>query len=425
MNRYIYTLIYYLALPLIFLRMWWRSLKDSRYRQRGLERLAFYPANSFDNSKPVILFHAVSVGELHAAAPLIRACQQSLPEWTFTITTTTVTGSARVIEIFGDSVQHCYMPYDSPGSVKRFLNALRPQMLVIMETELWPNLLFYSQQNKCKLLLLNARLSKKSFLNYQKYSGLTSAMLKSFNVVAAQFKQDAEYFRLLNLPDKVLHITGTMKFDQGINQDQFEAGLSLKQELQRPILVAGSTREGEEVKVLAAFKELLKTLPGMLLILVPRHPDRFKEVAKLLNSHGYDFVLRSNEQNISIDKQILLGDSLGEMQFYYASADVAFVGGSLVGTGCQNIIEPAVLGRPIITGPSLFNFQAVSEIFLESGAMQIAANEKELAEKVLLMFQDEDLRKSMGDAAGATVAQNRGATEKQKQLILQAIHSDQ
>lgn len=425
MNRSLYTLIYYLALPFIFLRMWWRSLKDSRYRQRGLERLAFYPANSFDTSKPVILFHAVSVGELHAAVPLIRACQQSLPEWTFTITTTTVTGSARVTEIFGESVQHCYLPYDSPGSVKRFLKALRPRVLVIMETELWPNLLFYSQQNNCKLLLLNARLSKKSFLNYQKYSSLASAMLKSFNVVAAQFKQDAEHFRLLNLPDKVLHITGTMKFDQGINQEQFEAGLSLRQELQRPILVAGSTREGEEVKVLTAFKELLKTLPDLLLILVPRHPDRFVEVTKLLTSHAYDFVLRSKEQKITSDKQVLLGDSLGEMQFFYASADVAFVGGSLVDTGCQNIIEPAVLGRPIITGPSLFNFQAVSELFLDSGAMQIAANEKELAAKALLIFQDEALRNSMADAAGATVAQNRGATEKQKQLILQAIHSDQ
>lgn len=425
MNRTLYTLIYYLALPFIFLRMWWRSLKDSRYRQRGLERLAFYPANSFDNSKPVILFHAVSVGELHAAVPLIRACQQSLPEWTFTITTTTVTGSARVTEIFGDSVQHCYLPYDSPGSVKRFLNALKPKLLIIMETELWPNLLFYSQQNNCKLLLLNARLSKKSFLNYQKYPNLTSEMINRFDVVAAQFKQDAEHFRLLNLPGKTLHITGTMKFDQGVNQEQFEAGLSLKQELQRPILVAGSTREGEEIKVLAAFKELLKTLPELLLILVPRHPDRFKEVAKLLSNQAYDFVLRSDGQEISRGKQIMLGDSLGEMQFFYASADVAFVGGSLVDTGCQNIIEPAVLGRPIITGPSLFNFQAVSELFLASGAMQVAANEKELAKKALLIFQDEALRKSMADAAGATVAQNRGATEKQMQLILQATHLDQ
>ena len=173
--------------------MWWRSLKDSRYRQRWLERLAFYPNNSFDHSKPVIVFHTVSVGELHAATLLIRACQVSLPECTFTVTTTTVTGSARVKEIFGESVQHCFMPYDTPGAVKRFLCAVKPKLLLIMETELWPNLLFYSQEHNCKLLLLNARLSKKSFLNYQKYASLTATMLGSFDVVAAQFEQDAEY----------------------------------------------------------------------------------------------------------------------------------------------------------------------------------------------------------------------------------------
>ncbi|MBN4053887.1 lipid IV(A) 3-deoxy-D-manno-octulosonic acid transferase [Haliea sp. AH-315-K21] len=425
MNRSIYTLIYYLALPLIFFRMWWRSLKDSRYRQRWLERLAFYPADSFDNNKPAIVFHAVSVGEVHAAVPLIRACQLALPEWTFTLTTTTVTGSARVKEIFGDSVQHCYMPYDSPGAVKRFLRAIKPEILVIMETELWPNLLFYSKQRSCKLLLLNARLSKKSFLNYQKYASLTAKMLLSFDAVAAQFEQDALHFRQLGLPEKTLHTSGTMKFDQEIDQQQLDAGLAMKQELQRPILVAGSTREGEEEKVLAAFDILLKVLPELLLILVPRHPDRFTDVAKLLISRGYHIVRRSRGEKVSSDKQILLGDSLGEMQFYYASADLAFVGGSLVDTGCQNIIEPAVLGVPVLTGPSLFNFQAVSELLLESGAMQVVANEKELAEKLRLLFQDKALRQSMAEAASATVAKNRGATEKQKQLILQAIHSDQ
>ncbi|MDG2090773.1 MAG: lipid IV(A) 3-deoxy-D-manno-octulosonic acid transferase [Gammaproteobacteria bacterium] len=405
--------------------MWWRSFKDSRYRQRWLERLAFYPAGNFDNSKPVIVFHAVSVGELHAAVPLIHACQQALPEWTFTVTTTTVTGSARVKEIFSDSVQHCYMPYDSPGSVKRFLRAVKPKILVILETELWPNLLFYCHQQKCKLLLLNARLSPKSFLNYQKYAGLTSAMLKSLDVVAAQFEQDAKHFRVLGTPENVLHITGTMKFDQEVDQEQLTAGLAMNQELQRPILVAGSTREGEEEKVLAAFRVLLKSLPELLLILIPRHPDRFKKVANLLSDQGYIFVQRSSQEKVSADKQILLGDSLGEMQFYYASADLAFVGGSLVNTGCQNIIEPAVLGLPIVTGPSLFNFKAVSDLLINSGAMQLATNEQEFAEKTLVILQDKNLRQNMADAAGATVAENRGATEKQKQLILQAIHSDQ
>ena len=405
--------------------MWWRSLKDSRYRQRWSERLALYPDGKFSLNKPVIVFHAVSVGELHAAVPLIRACQASLPEWTFTLTTTTVTGSARVKAIFGESVQHCYMPYDTPGSIKRFLKAINPSMLVILETELWPNLLFYSEQQGCKLLLLNARLSEKSFLNYQKHPKLTSSMLTSFDIVAAQFKQDADHFRQLGLPEEVLKITGTMKFDQEIDQAQHQAGLAMKQELQRPVLVAGSTREGEEEKVLQAFKVLLKSLPEVLLILVPRHPDRFHEVAGLLNRQAYNYVLRSSGEDVSSDVQILLGDSLGEMQFYYANADVVFVGGSLVDTGCQNIIEPAALGLPVITGPSVFNFQAVSDLLLESGAMLVVADANELAEEVLLLLQDKVRRQSMAEAASTTVKLNRGATENQQQLILQAIHSDQ
>jgi 3-deoxy-D-manno-octulosonic-acid transferase len=216
-----------------------------------------------------------------------------------------------------------------------------------------------------------------------------------------------------------------MKFDQEMDQVQYEAGLAMKQELQRPILVAGSTREGEEEKVLQAFKILLTTLPELLLILVPRHPDRFNEVANLLNKQGYEYALRSSGEDVSREKQILLGDSLGEMQFYYASADVAFVGGSLVDTGCQNIIEPAALGVPVVTGPSLFNFQAVSELLLEAGAMLVVADAAELAEKATLLLQDKVQRQSMADAASATVKDNRGATENQKQLILEAIHSNQ
>lgn len=405
--------------------MWWRSFKDKRYRQRWLERLAYYPDVSFNNEQPGIVFHAVSVGELHAAVPLIRACQLALPDWNFTLTTTTVTGSARVKEIFGDSVQHCYLPYDFPGAVQRFLRAVEPRLLVIMETELWPNLLFYSRQFNCKLLLLNARLSEKSFLNYKKYPLLTSDMLACFDVVAAQFEQDAEHFRQLGSPEKTLHVCGTMKFDQEIDQEQLQAGLEMKRALQRPVLIAGSTRAGEEIKVLNAFRTLLKSIPDLLLVLVPRHPDRFSEVAELLKNQGFNIVRRSSEENISGDNQVLLGDSLGEMQFYYAGADIAFVGGSLVNTGCQNIIEPAALGLPVVTGPSLFNFQTVSEFLLAAGAMQIVADEEELARKALELIQNKEQCKKMGEAARAAILKNRGATERQKQLILQATRSDQ
>ncbi len=421
-NRASYTLLTYLLLPLIFVRLWWRSLKDARYRQRWSERMAYYPRNAFDTSKAGIVFHTVSVGELHAAVPLIRACQENLPDWTFTITTTTVTGSARLKDIFGESVQHCYIPYDLPGAVQRFLQAVKPQALIIMETELWPNLLHYCVLDNIKLLLLNARLSEKSFLRYQKYPRMSREMLESFNVVAAQFEQDANNFRRLGLPASALHISGTMKFDQQINQQQSEAGLALKQSLRRPVLVAGSTRAGEEEKVLQAFRQIIKQLPEALLILVPRHPERIAAVSGLLTNKGFSFVKRSSGASITGDKQILLGDSMGEMQFYYACADIAFVGGSLVDTGCQNIIEPAVLGVPVITGPSLFNFQAVSEILLNRGAMIVVTNEVGLAQTSLELFANAAQHQTMSDAARATVAEYAGATERQKQLILRAIH---
>lgn len=421
-NRTFYTLLTYLLLPLIFIRLWWRSLQDARYRQRWSERLAYYPQNTFDTSKPGIVFHTVSVGELHAAVPLICACQEKLPDWTFTITTTTVTGSARVKDIFGASVQHCYIPYDLPGAIRRFIQALRPQVLIIMETELWPNLLHYCELDNIKLLLLNARLSEKSFLRYQKYPRMSQQMLESFNVVAAQFEQDANNFRSLGLAEMALHISGTMKFDQQINQQQSEAGLAIKQKLQRPVLVAGSTRAGEEEKVLQAFRKILEQIPEALLILVPRHPDRFAAVGSLVSSKGFSLVRHSSGEAISSDTQIFLGDSMGEMQFYYACADIAFVGGSLVDTGCQNIIEPAVMGVPVITGPSLYNFQAVSELLLKSGAMLVVADAAELAEISLKLFADAAQRQIMSDAASATVAEHRGATDRQQQLILRAIH---
>ncbi len=424
-NRSLYTLLFYLALPIIFLRLWRRSFKDIRYRQRWRERLAYYSAGSLDTSPNSIVFHAVSVGELHAVVPLIKACQEKLPDWVFTITTTTVTGSARVKEIFGDSVQHCYIPQDFPGAVKRFLKVLNPRMLIIMETELWPNLLHYSKRAGCKVMLLNARLSEKSFSNYLKYPALTKSMLLDITCVAAQFEQDGEHFKRLGLPESSLQVCGTVKFDQVLDQTQEKAGHELRKQLGRPILVAGSTRQGEEEKVLVSFKSLLKTLPNLLLILVPRHPERFNEIKDLISSQALQFVTRSSAANIGSDKQVLLGDSMGEMQFYYACGDLAFVGGSLVDTGCQNIIEPAALGSPIVTGPSLYNFKAVSEILLKAGAMLVAKDEEQLTEIVLNILIDEPLRQKMSVAAQTTVAENSGVSSAQLDLILKAIHSGQ
>lgn len=425
MNRSIYTLLYTLVLPLIFIRLWWRSLKDSRYRQRWRERLALYPPDCFDTSKPVLVFHVVSVGEFHAAIPLIRACIQQNPHWTITVTSTTITGSARVQEVFADSVQHCYLPCDTPGAVRRFIRALQPRVLVLMETELWPNLIHYCHQHGCRILLLNARLSAKSFERYLKHAALTQSMLLQLDRVAAQFEQDAHYFRQLGLPDLAVEVAGTMKFDQPLEPEQVKAAEVFRLNLKRPVFVAGSTREGEESAVLEAFRLIQQAIPEVLLILVPRHPDRIAEVKTLLKEQGWKFVQRSTKQEVSEQTSILLGDSMGEMQFYYACAEVAFVGGSLVNTGGQNMIEATLVGVPVITGPSCFNFQAVSELLQSAGALIQVRDARELAEAVQGLLRDRERRSVMAEAGRKVLLAQAGASARQLALIQQAIHSSQ
>lgn len=425
MNRTVYTLLYTLALPLMFLRLCWRSFKDTRYRQRWSERLAYYPTSRFAKNKPNIVFHVVSVGEFHAAIPLIRACMMQNPDWMVTVTTMTVTGSARVREVFADSVQHCYLPYDTPSAVKRFLKALQPRVLVLMETELWPNLIHYAHRQDCRLLLLNARLSEQSFRRYQKHAALSRSMLENLDTVAAQFKKDADRFERLGLSPHKLEVAGTMKFDQAADAEQLKAGQAFRQDLARPVLVAGSTREGEEIKVLSAFKQVQEQIPELLLVLVPRHPERIGEVSRLLREQEMTFVLRSSRQMPRAKTQVLLGDSMGEMPFYYACADVVFVGGSLVATGGQNIIEPALLGRPVVYGPSSYNFESVTELLKSAGGLQQVADEAELAQVVLQLLQNTQSRMSMVAAAQQVVAQEAGASQRQLALIQQAMHSDQ
>ncbi|MAM69791.1 MAG: 3-deoxy-D-manno-octulosonic acid transferase [Gammaproteobacteria bacterium] len=424
-NRSLYTLLYYLALPLIFLRLLWRSRKDQRYRRRWAERLGYYGKKNFATDQPAIVFHAVSVGELHAAVPLIKACMQTLPQWTFTLTATTVTGSARVRDIFSDAVQHCYLPNDTPGAVKRFLRAVKPRVLVIMETELWPNLIHYCKQEGCRVVLLNARLSEKSFLRYRKHARLTKTMLLNLFQLAAQFPEDAQRFRALGLPEQALQIAGTMKFDQQTDADQVAAGKTYRQALQRPVLVAGSTRQGEERKILEAYSGMLQDIPELLLLLVPRHPDRVEEVAALLKEAKLSFVRRSSAQMPEPETQVLLGDSMGEMQFYYACADLAFVGGSLVNTGGQNIIEPALVGVPVIYGPSRYNFQVVSDMLLEAGGLCLVRDEEELATLVIELLADQPRCQAMTEAATRVIAEQSGATARQLGLIQQATDSGQ
>ncbi|MDT8397401.1 MAG: lipid IV(A) 3-deoxy-D-manno-octulosonic acid transferase [Pseudomonadales bacterium] len=424
MNRFLYTLVFYLALPAILLRLLWRSRQNPAYRRRWRERLGFYRRRDVEKPGRRILFHAVSVGEVHAASPFIRAWQREHPNDALVLTCTTPTGSSRIEALFGSSLQHVYLPYDLPGAVQRFLNFFKPDVLVLMETELWPNLLHHSQRRGIRIVLANARLSQKSFQRYRRIAALSKLMLRQIDILMAQTDADAQRFLALGLaPDKV-RVTGSMKFDIDIPDGIQSAGASLRERLgrHRPVMIAGSTRDGEEARVLRAFRQIVQSLPEAVLILVPRHPERFDAVFELCRAAGFT-VQRSSghaagSQAASLaETRILLGDALGELLRYYAAADVAFVGGSLVAAGGQNILEPAALGLPVITGPSLFNFQGVSDVLVAAGGMRVVKDENELAQQVTALLQHPQERLAMGAEARAVVQDNRGASLELMGLI--------
>lgn len=413
-------------MPLVFLRLLWRSRRAPAYARRWPERLGYFSPPPWPDDKKCLLFHAVSVGEVHAAAPLIKAMQSRHPELQVAVTTSTPTGSARVKEIFGDSVFHVYLPYDVPGAVGRFLDKIHPKVLVIMETELWPNLIHACRLRGVRMLLANARLSPASCRRYLKIPRLAAEMMAQLDRVAAQSPGDAEGFKRLGLLPESMRITGSMKFDHKPAQTAIDQGAVLKESFAgRPVWIAASTRKGEERLVLRAYRRAKESLPSLLLILVPRHPERFVEVFDLCRSQGLETLLRSESKPCGKAVEVFLGDSMGEMGMYYASADLAFVGGSLVDTGCQNVLEPASLGLPVITGPSLYNFQAIADLLQEAGAQRVVKDEEELADTLVELFEDRQKIQAMSQAALRTVAENRGATEKLIALIQEYLGSDQ
>ncbi len=407
-----------------------RSMRSPAYLKRWSERFALY-SSAIRFRKADIIFHAVSVGEVHAAVPLINSLLDNNPELSILVTTSTPTGSARVMSLLKDNVAHVYLPYDLPGAIKRFVGTFDPSLLVIMETELWPNLIHECSKRGVRLLLANARLSEKSLHNYQRVPNLVSTMLGQLDRVTAQSSMDSERLQSLGLAGEKITVAGSMKYDMTINTSQVAQALGDKISLQeRPVLIAASTRsldgDMEESQVLQAFGILLGRHPDLLLILVPRHPERFEGVLELAIREGFSCARRSSEGVAEASHQILLGDSMGEMQYYFSLADVAFVGGSLVSTGCQNIIEPAALGVPVVTGPSLFNFQAVSEELLQAGGMICIADAQELAEVVDTLLVDQEKSAAMTAAALAVVEKNQGASarnlnEISELLLMQAL----
>ena len=410
MPRFLYTLLLYVALPFVPLKLLWRGLKQPAYRQHWCERFGGY---KHVTTKPVIWLHCVSVGETHAAAPLIKALKQQYPQHQILLTHTTPTGRAASEKLFGDTVLRAYLPYDVPFAVRRFLKHFTPSIGLLMETELWFNLISACKQNGVPLLLLNARLSEKSAHGYSKLGQLITNGLESLHGIAAQSEDDA--IRLRSLGANNVSVSGNLKFDVTPPADSQAQGAVLRQLLgeARPIFSAASTREGEEALILDAVHGL-----GLLTVIVPRHPQRFNDVAALMTQRQIPYARRSTLTSpVSTDIQVVLGDSMGELFSYYAACDFTFVGGSLLKFGGQNLIEAAAMGKPILIGEHTFNFAEASKNAIASGAAIQVKSVSALRQQIEALLQDAAQREKMGTAALTFSQSATGATANMMALI--------
>ncbi|MCB1919403.1 MAG: lipid IV(A) 3-deoxy-D-manno-octulosonic acid transferase [Candidatus Competibacteraceae bacterium] len=404
--RLIYSGLLYLLLPLALLRLYWRGRHDPGHRQRWRERLGWVPPLPPGS----LWIHAVSVGEVRAALPLIRALLDRRPEQPLLVTTTTLTGSRQVQETLGEHVRHVYAPYDLPGVVRRFLRQTQPQLAIIMETELWPNLLRQCAMAGIPTLIANARLSERSARGYARIPELTASMLQDITLIAAQGEADAERFRVLGAPR--VEVTGNLKYDLKLPDDLLEQGQRLRREYfgkPCPVWIAASTHNGEDEQILRAFAQVRSSWPNLLLVLTPRHPERFDSVAELCREQGFNVIRRSTRQTCKPDTAIFLGDSMGELLLLYAAADLAFVGGSLVPTGGHNVLEPALLGLPVLFGPCMFNFTEASERLLEAKAAWQITDAGELAVTIDWLLADPQQGRDAGQRGRQIVERHRGA----------------
>lgn len=418
--RFLYSFVFILAVPFILLRLLWRGSRAPAYFKRWDERFGIKPAPSAD--KPVIWVHAVSVGEVEAARPLIESLETQYPDHQILVTTMTPTGSARVTSLYGDKVLHCYLPYDLPVAVSRFLKSARPELGIIMETELWPNLIHHAHKLDVPLVLANARLSGRSAAGYQKIGKLTRSMLQQFTLIAAQSQDDRQRFIGLGADKDRVHAVGNLKFEIALPASLSEEAEALRSIWgNRPVFIAASTHEGEDEIILNASRQIRAEFPDLLLILVPRHPERFDKVAALSQRSGFKILRRRDNGMCSRDIQVLVVDTMGELPLFYGTSDIAFVGGSLVPRGGHNLLEPAALGRAVVIGPHYFNFSEISHQFLEAGAaIQIDGSET-LADTVTDLLKNPQKRADMGQAGQNLIKQSQGASKRLLNLIKRHI----
>lgn len=416
--RLFYTALFYLLIPYILLRLLWRSIKAPEYRRRWFERFALYHDQPVQG---VIWFHAVSVGEAEALFPLLRHLQKQQPATPLLVTTTTPTGSARVKAVMKDTVSHVYLPYDLPCVLQRFMKRFKPKMAVIMETEIWPNLFSYCGKYRIPLYIINARLSEKSARGYRKMPEFIRQALAEVTLIAAQTQADADRFIEIGAAKASVKALGNMKFDVEIPEETIESGLKLRELLFRDrfVWLIASTHKDEEAIFLDIYKAIKQKIPDLLLVIVPRHPERFGDVKALCEQHRLRVVMRTSELSCNTDTDIYLVDTMGELKVFYAAADAAFVGGSMVPVGGHNILEAAAVGVPVMFGPHMANFKDIAEGVLEQQAAIQCRNKAEIIDSLLHLYNEPAYRDDLVAKSKAFVRSNQGAIAQIYDLLVQ------
>ena len=418
--RWLYSLLIYLLTPLVLAYLFIRGLRSRDYLSRWPERFGYFTP---PRSSGGIMIHSASMGEVNAASPLIKGLAKRYPQHTLYLTTLTPTGSSRIRELFGDAVFHVYAPLDLPGAVRRFFRRVKPQLLVIMETEIWPNLYHQAAALGIPILIANARISDHSIDNYRRFHKLTSGALEKVSEIAAQSALDAERLIRIGADSRRVTVTGNIKYDLAMPASLSEEGETIKMAWgsQRPVLLAGSTHEGDEGPVLGAFSDLLAEYPDALLVLVPRHPERFSRSAQLARDHGLQVFLRSQGPACPAGTQCFVIDTMGELLRYYAACDFAFVGGSFEAIGGHNPLEPAALGRPVVVGPHTFNFAEITRHLLDCGAAIRGADQAGLESAVRQLFDSPEERDRMGRSGQELVQREQGAVDRTLNIVDQLI----
>ncbi len=418
--RWLYTLLFYLITPLVLSLLVLRGLRNGDWLKHWPQRFGWFDPPQKTGG---IVVHAVSVGEVNAASTLVKALSQHFPELPLCLTTFTPTGSDRGQSLFRDEVFQVYVPLDLPGAVKRFFDRVQPALIIIMETEIWPNLYFEARRRGIPVMIANARISERSIRGYRRFKRLTAAALSQVSCIAAQSKLDAGRLIEIGADETRLEVTGNLKYEVELPPGLLEQGEAIRQTWgsQRLVLLAGSTHEGDEKPVLEAFRQLLRQYPEALLVLVPRHPERFGRAAQLTQACGLTVCLHSELIDCPPSAQCFIVDAMGELLRYYAACDVAFVGGSLEAIGGHNALEPAALAKPVLLGPHTFNFTDITDQLLDTGAAFRVHNARDLEKATARLFGQQDLRDQMGRAGLELVKSGQGALGRTLEIVQKLI----